>query len=53
MIESEVIIVGGGPAGSSCAWKLGQKDVECLTLEKKDFPRDKLCGGMVSPGIIN
>jgi flavin-dependent dehydrogenase len=52
MIDSEVIIVGGGPAGSSCAWKLGQSNVECLVLEKKEFPRDKLCGGMVTPGVI-
>lgn len=51
MIESEVIIVGGGPAGSSCAWRLEQSDVECIILDKKEFPRDKLCGGMVSPGV--
>jgi len=53
MIDVEVIIVGGGPAGSSCAWKLkqGQKDV--IILDKQKFPRSKLCAGWITPKVIN
>lgn len=53
MIESKVIIVGGGPAGSSCAWKLKQSGVECLILEQKEFPREKLCGGLFAPSVLH
>ena len=45
----EVIIVGGGPAGSSCAIHLARRGVKVLLLEQKKFPRDKLCGEFLSP----
>jgi len=51
MIYSEVIIVGGGPAGSSCAKKLKEKDVECILLDSKKFPREKLCAGWITPKV--
>ena len=43
-----VLVVGGGPAGSSCAWKLASSGVRCLLVDKADFPRDKVCGGALS-----
>ena len=52
MIESEVIIVGGGPAGSTCAWKLKQHNVPTLILDKATFPRPKLCAGWVTPRVL-
>jgi flavin-dependent dehydrogenase len=52
MILSEVIIVGGGPAGSTCAWKLKQSGVECTVLDKRSFPRTKLCAGWITPQVI-
>jgi flavin-dependent dehydrogenase len=53
MIFSRVIIVGGGPAGSSCGWKLHQNGIECLILDKKEFPREKLCAGWITPQVID
>jgi len=53
MIYSKVIIVGGGPAGSSCGWKLRQNGIECLILDKQEFPRTKLCAGWITPRVIN
>ena len=41
-------MVGGGPAGSSCAWKLASAGVRCLLIDKAEFPRDKVCGGVLS-----
>lgn len=52
MIHSHVIIVGGGPAGSSCAWKLRRQGVECLILDKQTFPRLKLCAGWITPEVL-
>jgi len=40
----DVCIVGAGPAGSTCAYYLTQKGIIPLLLEKKEFPRDKICG---------
>ncbi len=53
MIHSNVIIVGGGPAGSTCAWKLRQQGIECFILDKQTFPRPKLCAGWVTPEVLN
>ena len=51
MIESEVIIVGGGPAGATCGWKLKQHNVQSLILDKATFPRPKLCAGWITPRV--
>lgn len=42
------LVVGGGPAGSSCAWKLASANMPCLLVDKQEFPRDKVCGGILS-----
>lgn len=42
------LVVGGGPAGSSCAWKLASANIPCRVVEKQEFPRDKVCGGILS-----
>jgi len=53
MITSKVIIVGGGPAGSSCAWQLQKAGIETIILDKKAFPRDKLCAGWIPPRVLS
>ena len=45
---TEVIVVGAGPAGSTAAFVLAQAGLEVLLLEKRRFPRDKLCGGFLA-----
>ena len=40
----DVCVVGAGPGGSTCAYYLAQKGIIPLVLEKKEFPRDKICG---------
>ena len=44
----EVAIVGGGPAGSYCAYCLAQNDVNSVIFDHT-HPREKPCGGLVSP----
>ena len=53
MKRVEAIIVGGGPAGSSCAWRLRQHGVDCLILDKEEFPRTKLCAGWITPEVVS
>ncbi len=42
------LIVGGGPAGASCAWKLASAGIPCILIDRAEFPRDKVCGGALS-----
>lgn len=53
MTEAEVIIVGGGPAGSSCARELGRLGMESLVLDRETFPREKLCAGWLTPATVS
>jgi geranylgeranyl reductase family protein len=52
MKKCDVLIVGGGPAGSSCAWALRGLGLDVLIIDKQTFPRDKVCGGWITPQII-
>jgi geranylgeranyl reductase family protein len=44
----DAIVVGAGPAGSTCAYRLASAGVSVLLLDKARFPRDKPCGGGVT-----
>jgi geranylgeranyl reductase family protein len=44
----DLIIVGGGPAGSSAGRTAGRLGLRALLLEKEVFPREKPCGGALS-----
>jgi geranylgeranyl reductase family protein len=48
----DVLIVGAGPAGSSCAWKLRNSGLTTMILDKQIFPRDKVCGGWITPPVL-
>ena len=45
----DVVVVGGGPAGSAVACLLAQRGHDVLLLDSARFPRDKVCGEGVSP----
>ena len=46
-VNFDVIIVGGGPAGSAAACYAAKERLKVLLLEKDEFPRDKVCGDAV------
>ena len=48
----DALIVGGGPAGSSCAWALRRAGLAVWVLDKSKFPRDKVCAGWITPPVI-
>ena len=52
MIQKDILIVGGGPAGSACAWRLRRHGLDALILDKADFPRQKPCAGWVTPSLF-
>jgi menaquinone-9 beta-reductase len=52
MIHTDVIIVGGGPAGSACARRLTGNRIECVVLDRCEFPRAKPCAGWITPAVV-
>jgi flavin-dependent dehydrogenase len=46
--EPDVLVVGGGPAGSASASFLAASGLRVLLVERKRFPRDKVCGEFLS-----
>ena len=49
----DALVIGGGPAGSTCAWKLRQAGVDVLILDRASFPRTKLCAGWITPEVVD
>ena len=52
MDTCDVLVVGGGPAGSTCAGKLRKGGLDVLLLDKQAFPRDKPCAGWITPKVL-
>lgn len=52
MLEYDVMIVGGGPAGSTLAWYLRESGLRIAIMDKAEFPRDKTCAGWVTPEVM-
>ena len=47
--STHVLIVGGGPAGTSTAWHCAQAGLDVVLLDRAHFPRPKPCAEYVSP----
>ncbi len=47
-MHTDVLIVGGGPAGSAAAFSCLNYGIGCLLVEAKPYPRHKLCGGLLT-----
>ena len=47
--RAQVVIVGGGPAGSSTAFVLARAGIDVVVLDRARFPRDKACSEYMSP----
>jgi geranylgeranyl reductase family protein len=48
----DVVIVGAGPSGSSCAYWLADAGWDVVVVEKKEFPREKTCGDGLTPRAV-
>jgi geranylgeranyl reductase family protein len=49
----DVVIVGGGPSGSACAYWLANAGWNVCLIEKKQFPREKTCGDGLTPRSVH
>ncbi|NWF94635.1 MAG: NAD(P)/FAD-dependent oxidoreductase [Candidatus Thorarchaeota archaeon] len=52
-IMFDVIVVGAGPAGATCARHLARAGASVALLDRLKFPRDKPCGGGFSPTLLH
>ncbi len=48
----DVIIVGAGPAGTTCALALKHAGLRVAVLDKATFPRDKICGDAIPGSVV-
>jgi menaquinone-9 beta-reductase len=48
----DVLVVGGGPAGSAAAYWLARAGRDVCLVERKTFPRDKTCGDGLTPRAV-
>ncbi len=47
--DAEVLVIGGGPAGSATAFFLARAGVDVIVVDRARFPRDKPCAEYLSP----
>lgn len=49
MDQVRVLIAGAGPAGATCGLLLRRHGIDCMLIDRAEFPRDKICGGGLPP----
>ncbi|MFM8793337.1 MAG: geranylgeranyl reductase family protein [Acidimicrobiales bacterium] len=50
--ETDVLVIGGGPAGAAAAYWLATAGHRVTVIEKKTFPREKTCGDGLTPRAV-
>ncbi len=50
--ETQICIIGAGPGGLYAAMRLAQLGIRSLVLEKSSFPRQKVCGDILTSNVL-
>ena len=53
MKHVDVAIIGGSLAGAACVRELLRMGIDAVAFERDRFPREKVCGGFLSPGAVD
>ena len=53
MRRCDAVVVGGGPAGSSCAWALRRAGADVVVLDRASCPRTPCRAGWVTPAVVS
>jgi geranylgeranyl reductase family protein len=51
--RTEVLVIGGGPAGASAGYWLARQGHDVTILERKTYPREKTCGDGLTPRAVH
>lgn len=52
VVDTEVVVIGGGPAGAAAAYWLAERGRSVVVLDRQRFPRDKSCGDGLTPRAV-
>ncbi len=52
-LTTDVLIVGGGPAGAAAGYWLARHGHQATIVERKSFPREKTCGDGLTPRAVH
>ena len=53
MKRVDVVVIGGSLAGAACVRELWRSGIDAVAFERDSFPREKVCGGFLSPGAVD
>ncbi len=53
MADTDVLVIGGGPAGAAAAYWLARHGHAVTIVERKTFPREKTCGDGLTPRAVH
>lgn len=52
MLATDVVVIGGGPAGAAAAIALARSRRDVTLVDRARFPRDKVCGDGITTGAL-
>jgi geranylgeranyl reductase family protein len=52
VLAADVVVIGGGPAGSAAAIELARAGRDVALVDRARFPRDKVCGDGITTGAL-